>query len=132
MMSDSYVRVFIHYVWTTWQREPFIAPAIEWRLYACLTHECEKLRGKVLAVNGIEDHVHLLVQMSAQIGIAELGQQLKGGSSHFVNHELRPQYGFHWQRGYGALSVSPNGCTAVRAYIENQKEHHATGRLRPE
>ena len=122
-------RVFVHLVWATWDRRPLITPAIQPRLYACLTAECASLRAGLIGIGGIEDHVHLLVQLPSTLSVAGVVKQLKGSSSHFVNSEVPKDIGFRWQGSYGAFSVSERLLPQVRRYIQRQEEHHRTGTI---
>jgi REP element-mobilizing transposase RayT len=78
-----------------------------------------------LALNGMSDHVHLVVSFPTTITIANLVKQVKGVSSHFVNETLRPEAQFKWQGGYGAFTVSRWDLPKIIKYVKRQKEHHA-------
>lgn len=83
--------LFIHLVWATWDRLPLVTPEIERRV--CRNAESEAI-GKgcqVLAINGIPDHVHLVVTIPSTVAIADLVKQVKGVSSHFMNETLKPE-----------------------------------------
>jgi putative transposase len=84
----------------------------------------------VIAIGGIDDHVHLLVAMPATLAPADLVKQVKGASSHLVNHGREPF--FRWQGGYGAFSVSKHHVPRIRDYVLRQEEHHRFNRLTPE
>jgi len=83
------------------------------------------LKCDVLAIGGIEDHVHLLVRFPTTLAVAPLLKEVKGASSHLMTHEVMPSEFFKWQGGYGAFTVSKNGVKAVENSIANQKKHHA-------
>jgi len=123
-MRSSYTKLYVHCVWATWDRLPFVTPAIETRLYEAMAAKCLDLRCDAIAIGGDLDHVHLLAKFAPTISIAELVQGVKGATSHLVNHEIAPGREFRWQGSYGALTVSPNGVNRVTAYIQNQKLHH--------
>ncbi|MBX0331540.1 IS200/IS605 family transposase, partial [Oscillochloris sp. ZM17-4] len=124
--------VFIHLVWATWDRLPLITPGIERRLYRTMQATVEGLGCTVLALNGVEDHVHVFVSLPSTVDLAHLMKQVKGVSSHFVNQTLRPSSPFKWQGGYGAFSVSRWDVEMIIGYIRRQKEHHGRADLRPE
>jgi REP element-mobilizing transposase RayT len=86
----------------------------------------------VLAVDGTDDHVHLLLQLSSKTSLAELMKQVKGVSSAMVNDRDDLEERFRWQEGYGAFSVSRSHLPRVIAYINNQKQHHAAGTTLPQ
>ena len=81
---------------------------------------------KVLAVGGIEDHLHILLSLPATIDVAKAAQLIKGGSSKWLNDKYFKQREFAWQEGYGAFGVNRSSIAAVRRYIQNQEEHHRT------
>ncbi len=109
-----------------------ITPDIERRLYREIESEAVKMRCIVLAVNGIEDHVHAVLIIPTILTIADLVKQIKGASSHFVNEVLRPEMPFKWQGSYGVFTVSRWDVDKIVAYVKNQKQHHADTTLLPE
>ncbi len=123
-MGRHKLRVYLHIVWATWNRLPLITPDIERRVYRVIENEAMKLGCTVIALNGMPDHVHLLVKFPATLSIAVLMRQVKGVSSYFINHVLRPGGNFKWQRHYGVFAVSPWNLAKIIHYVKNQKEHH--------
>jgi putative transposase len=79
---------------------------------------------KVLAIGGTEDHVHLLLSLSATLSVAKAVQLIKGGASNWVHDTFPNHKNFQWQEGYGAFSVSISHVNDTIAYINAQKEHH--------
>ncbi|HEX8220311.1 MAG TPA: IS200/IS605 family transposase [Chloroflexia bacterium] len=122
----------MHYIWATWQRLPLIAPNVEWRVYDTIVVKCRELKCEPIAIGGTEDHIHLLVQLASVTSVAKLVQEVKGASSHLMNHELTPNTFFRWQISYGALTVDKPGLPRLETYIRNQKTHHQQGLLMPE
>src|SRR5438105_7646781 len=106
-MRKNKIRVYVHFVWATWDRLPIIRPEFERELYRYISTVCRDDKCDVLALNGMEDHVHLLVSLAPTISMAGLMKDVKGGSSRFVSEELAPGEWFQWQGHYGAFSVSP-------------------------
>ena len=91
-------------------------------LYAYLGGLIKELKGKPLKINGMSDHLHILMALPPTIDIAEAMRFIKANSSKWMSERFgRP---FEWQKGYGAFSVSRSGMDAVVKYIENQAEHH--------
>ena len=131
-MRHNKLVLYVHLIWATWDRLPFITPEIERRLYRNIESEAQGQGCAVLALNCTDDHVHLLVSIPATISIADLVKQVKGVSSHFVNDELHPTRDFKWQASYGAFSVSRWDVDRIVNYIKHQKEHHLNGELLPE
>jgi len=129
-MRHSHVAVFIHYVWATWDRLPLLTGEVERAVYRQIGDKCASLGADLIALGGVEDHVHMLVQAPATISIADFMNYVKGASSHLVTHEvLDGKTLFKWQGSYGAFSVSPRHRDAVVQYIKRQREHHAVGSL---
>ena len=131
-MRRNKLALFLHLVWATWDRLPLITPDIERRLYRNIESEAQKQGCTVLALNGTEDHVHLLVIFPTTITIADVLKHVKGVSSRFVNETLRPPAQFKWQGSYGAFTVSRWDVARIKEYIKRQKEHHRGGELVPE
>jgi len=98
----------------------------EWEreLFGYLSGITKNCGGTSLEINGISDHVHLLVRLEAQLAFADFMRELKAGSSRWVRQNHDPK--FSWQRRYGAFTVSESGSDKVRQYIRDQKQHHHT------
>ena len=126
-MRRNRLALYVHLVWAMWDRIPMIGPAVERRLYRSIEAEAQQMVCTVLGINGMPDHVHLLVKTPATIAIADLVKQVKGVSSHLVNKVLLPGAGFKWQGCYGAFSVSRWDLDRVAAYVKQQKKHHEAG-----
>jgi len=125
----SYTELYVHCVWSTWDRLPLITPDIEPQIYAALAAKCQELTCVPLAIGGIADHVHVLARIAPTLTIARLIGELKGSSSHLTTHALRPGAFFKWQGAYGAFTISKRSVVLVQAYILNQKTRHSTGSL---
>jgi len=126
-MRKPWTEVYLHVVWSTWRRHPFILPELQQRVYGSLAHQCNAVDADVIAIGGMLDHVHVLARMPATISIAEFVRRMKGASSHLVTHVLRSPEPFKWQGGYGAFSVSKRHVPLVRDYVLNQEQHHLEG-----
>jgi len=123
-MAHSYISIFIHYVFSTKNREKIISPGIQDRLWAYMGGIARENNMKVLAVGGIEEHVHVLLSLPGTISIAKGVQLIKGGSSKWIHVTFPALQNFAWQVGYGAFSVSISRVNETVSYIKNQKEHH--------
>jgi putative transposase len=108
---------------------PLIDSAIEPELYRVIAAKAQDLGGFVHAIGGIEDHAHLAVSIPPKIAPAKFIGDVKGNSSHYVNHIIKPDFEFHWQAEYGVLSFGEKNLSGVVGYIHNQKQHHADGTL---
>ena len=120
--------LYFHIVWTTKCREPLLTPPKEAAVYRCILKLMAKHESyTVLALNGMPDHVHLLLQTGAQIDLAALMKTLKGVTSAMVNDMTDHAERFRWQEGYFAATVTPSHLPKVLEYVKNQKQRHASG-----
>ncbi len=126
-MREPYTQLYLHLVWSTWNRLPLITPDIRSNIYACIQEECRKMNVQFISIGGTDDHVHLLVRISPTTCISTLVKQVKGSSSHLVNKVLKSDMGFKWQGAYGAFTVSKSIIPKLILYIKNQEEHHNSG-----
>lgn len=126
----TWLQLYLHLVWATWDRLPVLTPALESRVYAALATKARELGCEPLAIGGLEDHVHVLVRLPATVTVATLAKELKGASSHLVSHEMAPADGFRWQGGYSALTLAHRDVPLLRRYIAEQKQRHAVGTTR--
>jgi len=120
----SYVRVWIHAVWGTKNREHLLTREIRPRV---LSHIQENARLKEIYIdrlNGYTDHLHCLFGLNADTTIAKTLQLIKGESAYWMNKERMIPVKFEWADEYYAVSVSESALGDVRAYIDNQEEHH--------
>jgi REP element-mobilizing transposase RayT len=131
MMHQARVAVFVHVTWGAWDRLPLLVGDAEARVYRAIGAECAALGVQLVALGGVEDHVHLLIRQPATIGLAELMKRIKGVSAHLATHEVSPGEFFKWQGGYAAFSVSPRHLRQVSDYIANQGQYHLSGTLLP-
>ena len=123
-MPSAYTQNFYHAVFSTKHRTNLIIPELEQRLYPFIGGIVRDLRCTLLAINGMSDHIHLLVRYRADLSHSEMLQQIKGRSSKWIN-ETFPELGhFAWQEGYGGFTISKSVVPDVEAYIARQKEHH--------
>ena len=116
---------YFHLVFSTKQREPLIDAALATRLYPFMGGIVRDLDCNTLAINGMADHVHLLVRFPSKVSQADLVRHIKSRSCRWVHETFPSLQHFAWQEGGGGFTVSESGVGAVRAYIERQQEHHA-------
>ena len=130
-MRGTRVALFVHLIWATWDRLPLLVGERERRVYRCLEATSAELGCEVLALGGVEDHIHMVVRMPATLSVAELVKRLKGASSHLMTHEVAPDDFFKWQGGYAAFSAGIRHLPPLCDYVRGQKEHHRLGTLIP-
>ena len=131
-MRRNKLALYLHIVWATWDRQPLITPDIERRLFRNMESQALEMGCTILAINGMPDHVHMVLSFPSTIKIADLLKQIKGVSSHFANETLQPGSPFKWQGSYGAFTVSRWDLDRVVSYVKRQKEHHKLNELFPE
>ena len=83
----------------------------------------------LLAVGGIEDHTHVLIELLPTMLVADVAKNLKGASSHYINKESGLPATLYWQDGYGVITLRKAEVPRVARYIQTQKAHHRTGKL---
>ena len=120
----TYWRLYYHLVWATKNREPLITPEIEGNLYGYLSRKAASHKATVYAINGDEQHIHVVASIPPSIAVSEFAKSLKGSSSHHLNHLPDSEGNFGWQRGYGVLSFGKKQLDFVVRYVQDQKRHH--------
>jgi REP-associated tyrosine transposase len=124
-MSHTCSSLLYHCVWSTKHREPLIKNELKPRLNSYMRTVIENEGAKLLFINGVEDHVHLLLAMPLTLLIPDLIEKVKPITTKWMNRTfLELNNKFHWQAGYGAFSVGKSNMQAVINYIKNQEEHH--------
>jgi putative transposase len=127
--SSTYYRLVYHFTWGTKNNLPLITPTVEERLFPYIGYKCKELGYFLHAVNGTEDHVHLLISLTPSILVQDVAKNLKGASSHYINKETKLGEILYWQDGYGVVTIREAEIPKVVKYIKHQKEHHNTGEL---
>ena len=125
-MSRTYTHLLMHIVFSTKNRELLIDNDLKPELHAYLGGLAKALKSKAYAVNGMPDHVHMLINLSPTVSVSEALQFIKANSSGWVHERWPQRSSFAWQLGYGAVSVSRSNVHAVVQYILNQERHHKT------
>jgi len=124
-MGQTLVQNYLHIVFSTKHREPFIHEQIENRLHAYIGGICNDLECPPIKIGGYYDHVHILCLLSKKIALMDLLKEVKATSSAWVKTKDDKLKDFYWQEGYGAFSVNPTEIDKVIRYIAEQKEHHS-------
>jgi REP element-mobilizing transposase RayT len=124
-MPQSLVQIYVHIVFSTKDREPFLVdPAFREQLHGYLKGICDNQGSPSIRIGGVEDHVHILCRLSKTLDVSTLLREIKRDSSKWIKEENPACRDFYWQNGYGAFSISPSHVNPVKAYIEDQIEHH--------
>ena len=119
-----YVKVLIHYIWSTKNRGHLITKEIKPLLLSHIKENSLKKGIFIETLNCVSDHIHLLVSLGREQTIAKTAMLIKGESSFWANREKNLKNKFEWQDEYIALSVSYSAIEKVRVYILNQEQHH--------
>ena len=120
----SYVRIWVHCVWGTKKRVPFLS-ADNKRDILDHIKENAKLKGIYIDfINGDKDHIHCIISLKADEMLSKTIQLIKGESSYWINKNGLTKGKFEWADEYYAVSVSESQIDKVRDYIKNQEEHH--------
>ena len=120
----SYVRIWVHLVFTTRNREACFTNDIRKQLISHIVANAKSKNIFLEAIGGWSEHSHILISLGREQTIAKVAMLLKGESSHWLNDQNFFRGKFLWQDDYFALSVSESMVKKVKAYIHNQEEHH--------
>lgn len=123
-VADSYSQIFIQLVFVVKRREKMIKEAWEEELFKYIAGIISAKGQKLMAINGVEDHIHILIGMKPSCRLSDLVKEIKFSSGGFINDKKLSKKPFRWQEGYGAFSYSQSAVKNVINYINNQKEHH--------
>ena len=122
-MASPFSKIYIQIVFAVKGRQSLIRPFWEEELYKYITGIVQNKDQKMLAINGMPDHIHFFIGMKPSCCLSDLVREVKKSSNEFIK-EKKFCNGFHWQDGYGAFSYSHSHISNVISYIRNQKEHH--------
>jgi REP element-mobilizing transposase RayT len=123
-MAHTYTHLVTHVIFATKDRAALISPEMKEDLYAYMGGIVREVGGKAIIVNGMPDHVHMLMYLPPTVAMAGAVRVVKANSSRWVHERWRDASKFGWQRGYGAFSVSRTIIPDVERYIATQEEHH--------
>ena len=123
-MANTYTQIHIQAVFVVQNRDCIIQRGWKDELYKYITGIVQNNKHKMLAINGMPDHVHILFGFRPSQSLADLMQDIKGSSSKWINEKRFIKAKFSWQEGYGAFSYSKSDLPNVIQYIKNQEEHH--------
>lgn len=124
-MSDTYTQLYVQLVFAVKGRHNFIDPAWEDNLHKYITTVIQNDKHKMIAINGMPDHIHIFVGLNPAIAISDLVKDIKRASNNWINENRLITKKFEWQGGYGAFSYSKSHIDSVCRYIHNQKAHHS-------
>ena len=123
-MADTYTQIYIQVVFAVKGRSSLINHSWEEQLYKYITGIVQNKEQKMLAINGIPNHIHFLIGMKPTCCLSDLVREVKKSSNDFIKENKFCPLHFQWQSGFGAFSYNHSQLDNVIAYIMNQKEHH--------
>jgi putative transposase len=123
-MANTYTQIHIQAVFTVQDRDSIILDHWKGDLYKYITGIIQNNKHKLLAINGMPDHIHILFGLRPAQSLSDLMQDIKGGSSKWINEKRFVRSRFSWQEGYGAFSYSKADLLNIIHYIHHQQEHH--------
>lgn len=123
-MSQTLVKLLVHVVFSTKDRRNLITPEIEPELFAYIAGTLKKLDCPCLAINGVPNHVHILISLSKNAALSKVMEEVKKSSSKWIKTKGEKYRRFAWQEGYGAFSIGESNVEALKKYITGQKAHH--------
>lgn len=129
---STFYQIYIQVVFAVKGRNSLIAQSWEEELYKYITGIITNKGQKLIAINGMPDHIHILIGMKPSCCLSDLVREIKKSSNAFINEKKFSKFKFEWQEGYGAFSYSHSSLDNVIAYIQNQKEHHKKKSFREE
>ncbi len=121
---STFSQIYIQVVFAVKNRDALIATSWEERLYQYITGIVQNKGQKMLAINGMPDHIHFFIGMKPSCCLSDLVREVKKASNEMINENKLSKFKFNWQEGYGAFSYSHSHIDNVVKYVMNQKEHH--------
>jgi len=123
-MGGTYSQLYIHVVFSVKGRQALLSP--DWRkeLFSYISGIISAKGHKSIIVNGVADHVHILLGMKPSIALSDIVRDIKNNSSKFITEKKWTRNRFEWQTGYGAFSYSHSQLSKIYRYIQDQERHH--------
>jgi putative transposase len=123
-MANTFSQIYIQTVFAVQNRLSLIGPEFKEGLYKYITGIVRNQGQKLISINGMPDHVHILIGLKPAMALADLVREIKADSSNFVNKNKWVRGKFSWQEGYGAFSYGHSQLDTIIRYIQNQEKHH--------
>ncbi len=131
-MAGTFSQIYIQIIFAVKGRDNLIDPLWEKELYKYIAGIIKNKEQKLLAINGMPDHIHIFIGMRPSCCISDLVREIKKSSNEFIKERKLTKFNFNWQEGYGAFSYSHSSIDNVVRYILNQKNHHNKQTFRDE
>jgi len=131
-MANTFSQIYIQTVFAVSNRQSLIKPEFREDLNKYITGIVTNQGQKLISINGVLDHVHILIGLRPAMALADLVREIKADSSNFINKERFVRGRFSWQEGYGAFSYGHSQLDTIIRYIQNQEKHHRRRSFREE
>ncbi len=131
-MADTYTQLYVHIVFSVKGRQALIPKHHKSELHKYITGIITNKKQKMLQINSMPDHIHILIGMTHDVTLSGLVKDIKVNSTRFINQKGWTVEQFSWQTGYGAFSYSHSQIPKIAKYIENQETHHSKQTFRDE
>ena len=131
-MANTYTQIYIHVVFAVEGRQSLIQSEHNDELQKYITGIVTAQRHKLIAINNVPDHLHVLIGLRPDASLSDLVRDIKAGSSKFINEKRWVMGRFSWQEGFGAFSHARSQLDTVVHYILNQQRHHKQQSFRDE
>jgi putative transposase len=129
---STYSQIYIQIVFAVKYREALIHASWEDELFKYITGTIQNKGQLLIAINGMPDHIHILIAMKPSCCLSDLVREVKKSSTEFIKEKKFVRGKFQWQEGFGAFSYSQSALDNVINYIKNQKQHHRKKTFRQE
>ena len=123
-MANTYTQIYIQTVFAVSGRLSLIRHEHKAEIYKFITGIVRNDGHKLLAINGMADHVHILLGLKPNMALSDLVRDIKSNSTNFINEQRFAPGKFGWQEGYGAFSYGRSQLNSIISYIHNQETHH--------
>jgi len=123
-MANTFSQIYIQAVFAVSSRQSLIKPAFQEDLFKYITGIVRNQGQKLICINGMPDHIHLLVGLRPAMALADLVREIKADSTNFINKNRLVRGRFCWQEGYGAFSYGHSQLNTIIRYVQNQEKHH--------
>jgi putative transposase len=123
-MANTFSQIYIQTVFAVENRQSLITPDFKEDLYKYMTGIVKNQGQKLIAINGMPDHVHVLIGLKPAMALADLVREIKADSTNYINIQKFVRGRFNWQEGYGAFSYGHSQLDTIIRYIQKQEAHH--------
>ncbi len=131
-MANTYTQIYIHVVFAVQGRRNLIRPDHKEELHKYITGIVRNKKQKLIEINIMPDHAHILIGIEPNINVSDLVRDIKSNSSSFINDKKWIEENFSWQKGFGAFSYSRSQLDKIISYINKQEIHHRKNTFKEE